>query len=127
MPRRSPLILSLQGRVETTDLLAIGERLSHTRRPKLLLVLFDWSEIASWAFRPPSLDELRGWLAAAKLVGRIVILHHRAFDRQAAWLAALLRARGCSVRSYRPDDCDRARRWLTDDLDGSFPRVERLG
>lgn|GEM_PF-3681239 len=82
-------------------------------------ILFDWSDIISWSFAPPFEQEVRGWLMVAESIERLAIVHHRAWKRQAAWFAALLRTRECRVRSYHPDDYNRALTWLMDGISGA--------
>jgi hypothetical protein len=116
------MIIPLKGHVDMADFRAIGERLAVTRRSKPIVVLLDWSGIATWVFRPPARAELLGWLAAAEFIDRVAIVHPRTFDRQAAWLGALLRSRGCQVRSYRSDHVAPAKAWLKVDATSSRAR-----
>jgi hypothetical protein len=74
--------------------------------------LFDWSYVVSWAFQPPRGDDLEVVLEFAASIDRLAIVHHRAWNRQAAWLAALLRTRNCRVRSYQRKNYGRAVDWL---------------
>lgn len=112
MPRKKPMILHLRGHVETRDFLAMGGLLATRQPSKLFLILFDWSEVTSWTFCPPAQLELQGWLDDAAFIDRLAIVHYRAWNRQAAWFAALLRARNCRVRSYHPHEHSRALTWL---------------
>lgn len=75
-------------------------------------ILFDWSDLVSWNFKMPASPEIQGWLRSADLIDRVAIVHHRRWNRQAAWFAAVLRTRNCQVRSYRSDDRDRGLTWL---------------
>jgi hypothetical protein len=113
MPRDEPMYLSLRGHVEMTDFLGLGDLLAkrHAVRP-FSNVLFDWSEVESWNFRLPAAAELEIWLQDADFIDCVAIVHHRGWNRQAAWFAAVLRKRGCHVRSYRLLDHGRAAMWL---------------
>lgn len=108
-----PIMLCLRGQQDMSGFLALAEVLAaqQTSRPNSS-ILFDWSDLVSWNFRMPANPEVQGWLRSADLIDRAAIVHHRRWNRQAAWFAALLRTRNCHVRSYRLDDRDRAMTWL---------------
>ena len=97
----------MRGFLELADILSI-EQASRQNSS----MLFDWSELVSWNFRRPADPEIQGWLNGADRINRMAIVHQRRWNRQAAWFAALFRTRSCHVRSYRPDDRDRAMHWL---------------
>jgi len=113
-PRGQPIMLHLRGGVDMTDFLALADALAtqQASRPRSN-ILFDWSDLVSWNFRTPANPEIQSWLRDADLIDRLAIVHHRRWNRQAAWFAALFRTRDCHVRSYRLDDRDRAMAWLT--------------
>ena len=113
MTPAEPLILYLRGRVEMADFLAMADLLA-LERPLVSPsnILFDWSGISSWDFRPPQKHELERSLLAIKFIGRAAILHHRRLNRPAAWFAAFLRTRNCCVRSYNLWDYSWALLWL---------------
>ncbi|MBR0932503.1 STAS/SEC14 domain-containing protein [Bradyrhizobium jicamae] len=118
VPRPEPMILHLRGHVRMVDFLATGG-LADQASPPFSSILFDWSDIISWSFQPPTKPEVRSWLVVANSIDRLAIVHHRAWKRQAAWFAALLRTGDCRVRSYHPHDYDRALDWLMDDNRGA--------
>jgi hypothetical protein len=73
--------------------------------------LCDWSEVIGWACEPRSLPVYE-WVAVAGRIERAAIVHHHRWNRQAAWLAALIRYGSGDVRSWRPGEADAARCWL---------------
>jgi hypothetical protein len=82
------------------------------RRFPPLRVLFDWSELKSWDFKQPSRPKLRAWVRTAESLECVAILHHRRWNRQAAWFAAVLRCGNSQVRSYWLPDREGAMAWL---------------
>ncbi len=61
-------------------------------------LLCDWSDVLGWACETRLLP-VSEWVAAAGRVERVAILHHHRWNRQAAWLAAMLRREHVEVRS----------------------------
>jgi len=111
--RDQPIMLHLRGGLDMRDFLALADVLATQQASQPSSnVLFDWSDVVSWNFRTPANPEIQSWLRAADLIDRLAIMHHRHWNRQAAWFAALFRTRDCHVRSYRLDDRDRAMTWL---------------
>jgi hypothetical protein len=76
------------------------------------LVYLDWVEIDRWEFTVPRPNGVTAWGRARKTVKRAVIVHPPRLNRQAAWLAAVLRGGGVEVRSWRPRDAAAAAIWL---------------
>lgn len=83
----------------------------HETRPFANL-LFNWSDLESWDFQPPGRHEIQPWLEDTHFIHRAAIVHRRGWNRQAAWLSALLRTRDCVVRSYGHKDYRQAMTWL---------------
>lgn len=114
-PRKPPFELHLRGRLDTTAFLGLAHLLAtqhaSERSSRLLL---DWSELVSWHFTRPAIADLQHWLAYAEGIDRVAIVHQRRWNRQAAWLAAVLRTKDCKVRSFRFDGRDRAMSWLNE-------------
>jgi hypothetical protein len=84
-------------------------------------LLCDWSDVLGWACETKSLP-VHEWVAAAGRVERVAILHHHRWNRQAAWLAAMLRRGNVRVRCCHLRDPEGALKWLlasSDDL-GAF-------
>ena len=103
------LILELRGRLDMAGFLAVAGLLEAGRASR---ILFDWSDLVSWDFRPPGRKELHHWLDDSRFIDCIAIVHHRYWNRQAAWFSALLRTQDCRVRSYCMEDYARALKWL---------------
>jgi hypothetical protein len=77
-----------------------------------LLTYLDWRQIDGWKFLAPKAIEATAWRNAGKLIERAAIVHQPRLNRQAAWLAAVLREQGVAVRSWRPQDGAAAAAWL---------------
>ena len=92
---------------EFTDLAAIiadfGSRLT-------VLVYLDWVGIDRWEFAIA--NGVATWRGASKAIERAAVIHPPRLNRQAAWLAAILRKEGVEVRSWRPKDAMAATIWL---------------
>jgi SpoIIAA-like len=77
-----------------------------------LLTYFDWQRIDSWKFTAPKAIDTIAWRNAGKIIKRTAIVHQPRLNRQAAWLAAVLRQEGVEVRSWRPQNGAAAAAWL---------------
>jgi hypothetical protein len=77
-----------------------------------MLIFLDWLGIDRWEFSPHEARGVAAWRRAARKIERVAIVHDRRRDRQAAWLAAILRKEGVSVRSWRPQNAGLAATWL---------------
>lgn len=78
--------------------------------------LFDWSRLEFWQFDLPTLGMSTEWAQSGQRFERVAILHHHCWNRQAAWLGAVLRLNRAEVRSYRPEDINKANNWLKVDI-----------
>jgi hypothetical protein len=76
------------------------------------LVYLDWVGIDRWEFTVPRPNGVTAWRWARKTIKRAAIVHPPRLNRQAAWLAAILRGGGVEVRSWRPRDAAAAAIWL---------------
>lgn len=76
-------------------------------------ILFDWSNVQAWTCEAAALP-VKSWMAAICRIDRAAIVHHHRWNRQAAWLAAVLRQGKTNVRSWRIADRDNAVAWLGD-------------
>jgi hypothetical protein len=94
---------------EFVDLAATIANLGSTGR---VLMYLDWIGIDHWAFSVPTANGVTAWRRARKLIMRAAIVHQPRLNRQAAWLAALLREEGVNVRSWRPQNAAAAATWL---------------
>ena len=84
------------------------------------LLLFDWLQVEHWLFSSPNAVDVTAWRKAAKAIRRVAIVHDHRLNRQAAWLGAVLRDRGVTVRSWHPPDAVLAVAWLrAESLDNS--------
>ena len=95
---------------EFTDLAAMiaGFRSKKNR----VLVYFDWVGIDRWEFTVPRPNDVATWCRARETIKRVAIVHLPRLNRQAAWLAAILRKGGVEVRSWQPKDAAAASSWL---------------
>jgi hypothetical protein len=75
-------------------------------------LLCDWSDVLGWACATRSLPVYEWGAAASGRIERAAILHHHRWNRQAAWLAAMLRHANVEVRCWRLRASDEARKWL---------------
>jgi len=76
------------------------------------LIYLDWVGVDHWAFAPAQPNGVTTWRTAARMIERVAIIHDHHLNRQAAWLAAILRREGVTVRSWRPQNARAARMWL---------------
>ena len=89
-----------------------------TPRGSIRLFL-DWLGIQHWAFKAPEGNALFAWRNAAQAIACAAIVHDHRLKRQAAWLGAVLREEGVTVRSWRPRQAAAALIWLQA---GPWPR-----
>jgi len=75
-------------------------------------VYLDWVGIDRWEFTVPGQNGVIAWRRARKTIKRAAIVHLPRLNRQAAWLAAVLREGCVEVRSWRPKDAAAAVIWL---------------
>lgn len=76
------------------------------------LVYLDWIRVDQWTFDPAQANGMIAWRKAAGIIERVAIIHDHHLNRQAAWLAAILRREGVTVRSWQPRNAHAARAWL---------------
>jgi hypothetical protein len=108
----------VQTREDIAGAVAAVIQLCNSREAMRLLC--DWSEVRGWACEIRSLPASE-WVAAAGRLERVAILHHHRWNRQAAWLAAILRRERVEVRSWLPRQSEDARKWLLASCDASGP------
>lgn len=85
-------------------------------------VFFDWSDVQQWPCEPLSPGVHALCMRAASCVERSAIVHSHRLYRQAAWLAAMLRLKRATVRSWRAADVDAAVIWV---CEPRSPRIVR--
>ena len=94
---------------EFTDLAATVANFGSKNR---ILVYLDWAEIDHWEFAVPRPNGVAAWRRARQTLKRVAIIHRPRLNRQAAWLAAVLREGGVEVRSWLPKSAAAAAIWL---------------
>ena len=110
-------ILRLRGVQPMFDITAIGNELAkHQTVDGPARILFDWSQIRSWPFEPPSAASIRTWNLSAPAIALGAFVHDRKWNRHVALLAALLRVGNAEVRSFRVSDFENATAWLKREL-----------
>lgn len=77
-----------------------------------MLIYLDWLGIDRWTFSTPKANAVTAWRKAGRNIERAAIVHDHRINRQAAWLAAVLRDQGVKVRSWRPQHAAAAAAWL---------------
>ena len=77
-----------------------------------VLIYLDWVRVDRWTFAPAQVNGVTAWRMAARTIERVAIIHDHHLNRQAAWLAAILRREGVTVRSWGPQNAGAARMWL---------------
>ena len=75
-------------------------------------LLCDWSDVLGWACETRSLPVYEWGATASGRIERAAILHHHRWNRQAAWLAAMLRHANVEVRCWHLRASYGARKWL---------------
>jgi SpoIIAA-like len=93
--------------------LALQARVKPSNEPPR--VLFDWSGVTSWPYKPASQKDIAFWRETVPQISRAAFVHARRWDSQAALLAVLLRLANTEVRSFSPLRFDDAVSWLTSD------------
>jgi hypothetical protein len=76
------------------------------------LLLLDWSGLSDdciWADYGTR-DGI--WTSLGRAYARVAVLHHRRWNRQAAYIGALLRLAGAVVRSFSSRERQQAIHWL---------------
>jgi hypothetical protein len=109
----SIVLIHIWGVQSTSDFLEAADRLSknvHTYRPSR--ILFDWSQLQSWPFREAKSASIASWVSVAAQICRVAIIHERRWNRQAAWVAAIMRLSSTQVRSWHCEERDHAIEWL---------------
>jgi hypothetical protein len=107
----SCVIFNIRGAVGRNVLVRLRRAVAESRKFGTQSLLVDWSDLDTCDVARPR-PRNRTVIESVNGFERVAILHHRALNTQAAYLAALLRSNGVLVRSYRPSDRDRALDWL---------------
>lgn len=105
------VVIRHRGAVTNSEFIALAASVAEAE-PHGIVLLLDWLGIEHWAFAVPEGDAVNAWRKAAKTVRRAAIIHDHRLNRQAAWLGAVLREEGVTVRSWRPEHAAAAADWL---------------
>jgi hypothetical protein len=110
---RKLFVMRRRGLQPRLDIMVVARELAHFRTSDAPIdVLFDWSKVDGWPFEGPSLATIRAWKETVPTISRAAIVHDPKWTRHAALLAALLRVRHATARSFLPSDFDEAIIWL---------------
>lgn len=110
---RQLVVLHRRGVHRAFDITAIASELAKLRTgERLSRILFDWSQLRSWPFEPPSAASVRVWNLTAPAIARVAFVHDPKWSRHAAVISALLRAGNAEIRSFRPCERESAIAWL---------------
>jgi hypothetical protein len=106
------LSICLKGVQEAEEFEVLADSLCELTTLRRMHLLFDWTELEGFDDRRRFSQSCRHWGAAANHLARTAIVHHLRWNQQAALFAAVLRAHGVQVRSWRVDDHPLAASWL---------------
>jgi hypothetical protein len=109
----SIVLVHVFGAQANSDFLEASDGLSRTiHAHRASRILFDWSKLQSWPMTKAKSTSLAPWVNLAAQISRAVIVHERCWNRQAAWVAAIMRSSDTEVRSWHCGDRDQAIAWL---------------
>jgi hypothetical protein len=101
-----------RGAVTNREFTDLAETIANSGTMGGVLIYLDWLRIDRWTFSAPKANDVTAWRRAGKMIERAAIVHDHRMNRQAAWLAAVLRGQGVKVRSWRPQHAAAAARSL---------------
>jgi hypothetical protein len=101
-----------RGAVTNTEFTELAAAIADLGSPYGVLIYLDWVRVDRWTFAPAQANGVTAWRTAARMIERVAIIHDHHLNRQAAWLAAILRREGVTVRSWQPQNARAARVWL---------------
>lgn len=101
-----------RGAVTDTEFACLATTITNLGASGTALVYLDWVRLVHWKFAPAQANGVTAWRTAAGTIERVAIIHDHHLNRQAAWLAAILRREGVTVRSWQPQNARAARVWL---------------
>src|SRR5215510_2670682 len=111
-PKESLVAARFRGAVTNTEFADLAATIADVGSPCSVLICLDWVRVDRWTFAPAQVNGVTAWRKAARMIERVAIIHDHHLNRQAAWLAAILRREGVTVRSWRPQNAGAARMWL---------------
>jgi stage II sporulation SpoAA-like protein len=101
-----------RGAVTNTEFADLAAAIADLGSTGTALIYLDWVRVDHWTFAPVPANGVTAWRMAARMIERVAIIHDHHWNRQAAWLAAILRREGVTVRSWPPQNAHVARLWL---------------
>ncbi len=105
------VIACLSGNALPGELACLGGELA-TIDAGLRRVLFDWSKLDDWRLGADEPRVTEDWDRLSRSIHCAAIVHHPRWNRQAAWIGALLRRHNALVRSWRTGEAGPALAWL---------------
>jgi len=105
------LAARFRGAVTNTEFSDLAATIADRGSAYGALIYLDWVRVGHWKFAPTASGVI-AWRRAARMIERVAIVHDHRLNRQAAWLAAILRNEGVTTRSWRPQDAATALKWL---------------
>jgi hypothetical protein len=104
-----------RGAVTNAEFADLAATINNLGTTYSVLIYLDWVSVDHWMFAPANANGVTAWRRAARMIARAAIIHDHRLNRQAAWLAAILRKEGVTVRSWRPQSATAAAKWLGTD------------
>ena len=111
-PEDDVVIVRFRGIVTSREFTGLAANIGDFGFRTRILIYLDWVGIDRWEFAVPGPSGVATWRRARQTIKRAAIVHQPRLNRQAAWLAAVLREGGVEVRSWRPRDAAAAAIWL---------------
>jgi hypothetical protein len=111
-PEEGVVAVRFRGEVTDREFTNLAATLANFGSTAGVLIYLDWFRIDHWTFSAPTTNSVAAWRRAGRTIGRAAIVHDHRMNRQAAWLAAVLREQGVKVRSWRPQHAAAAAAWL---------------
>jgi hypothetical protein len=111
-PQECVVTVRFRGAVTNQEFIDLAGTIANFRLKGSLLIFLDWQRIHRWVFCVPEAAGLSAWRDTGKIVERAAIVHRPRLNRQAAWLAAVLRSESVKVRSWHPEEAAAAVAWL---------------
>ncbi len=106
------LAARFRGAVTDREFAELAARIADSGSAGGVLIYLDWRRIERWIFSAPKANHVTAWRRAGQRIECAAIVHDNSMNRQAAWLAAILRKQGVAVRSWRPQNASAAALWL---------------
>jgi len=111
-PKECLVAARFRGAVTNTEFADLAATITNLGSSCTALIYLDWIGVDHWTFAPARANCVSAWRTAAGIIERVAIIHDHHLNRQAAWLAAVLRKEGVATRSWRPENAVAAAKWL---------------